>query len=52
MKADFKASASKDVQELGTALSGLKEHNERLEMHKRLLLGQVSHDMQKEVRSG
>ncbi|GAX76977.1 hypothetical protein CEUSTIGMA_g4424.t1 [Chlamydomonas eustigma] len=41
MRADFKASASQDVQELGTALNGLKEHNQRLEMHKRLLLGQV-----------
>ena len=41
MTAAFKASAERDVGDLGAALEGLREHNERLEMQKKLLLAQV-----------
>ena len=41
MAVAFKASAEHDVGELGSALEGLREHNERLETQKRLLLAQV-----------
>ncbi|KAG1673663.1 hypothetical protein FOA52_013328 [Chlamydomonas sp. UWO 241] len=39
--AAFRASVGREVAELVEAMDELREHNERLELHKRLLLGQV-----------
>ena len=52
MTVAFKASAEHDVGELGSALEGLREHNERLETQKRLLLAQVRGEEGEEGRTG
>ena len=52
MAVAFKASAEHDVGELGSALEGLREHNERLETQKRLLLAQVRGEEGEEGRTG